>query len=289
MRLPSVWVLIALILALSSSARCDDAAEAASADAIATLDRAVAAALDAEQKAREAVAGQRVELQRLAQELRQLQREKKQAETQLPELEKQLPARQEAFDKVNAPREAARQALAAAEKRLEEVTAQADATAEQKAEAEQAVTKERETLEAAEKAAAEPEAELKKLQESIAAARKSIADADAGITRLTAEQAESEMLLAKLEQELADAAANRLTAEKHVQSALQQQGRWVSFVAEVAPILQDRCLACHNARSAKGRLNLETYSSLQKGGESGPSVIAGNVEESLLCILIEDG
>ncbi len=49
------------------------------------------------------------------------------------------------------------------------------------------------------------------------------------------------------------------------------------------------CLACHNARMAKGRLNLETFAGLKKGGDSGESVEPGNGEDSILFQLVADG
>ena len=37
----------------------------------------------------------------------------------------------------------------------------------------------------------------------------------------------------------------------------------------VRPILEDKCMTCHNARKAKGELNMETEASLLKGGKNG--------------------
>jgi DNA-binding beta-propeller fold protein YncE len=63
----------------------------------------------------------------------------------------------------------------------------------------------------------------------------------------------------------------------------------VSFVDQAAPILVEKCLVCHNARTAKGRFSLETYASLRKGGESGPALVPGDAEASNLWILIDSG
>jgi len=57
----------------------------------------------------------------------------------------------------------------------------------------------------------------------------------------------------------------------------------------VAPVFQQRCVACHNSRMSKGRLNLETYASLMQGGESGPAVVASDLEKSDLHSQIIDG
>lgn len=62
----------------------------------------------------------------------------------------------------------------------------------------------------------------------------------------------------------------------------------VSFANDVAPVLVNQCLACHNARTAKGRLSVETFQSLMKGGESGPAVVPGDSASNLIQ-LVESG
>ena len=56
----------------------------------------------------------------------------------------------------------------------------------------------------------------------------------------------------------------------------------VDFAAEIVPIFRKNCLACHNATEAKGELVLETPAAILKGGETGPAVVPGKSEESLL-------
>ena len=56
----------------------------------------------------------------------------------------------------------------------------------------------------------------------------------------------------------------------------------VDFASEILPIFRKNCLACHNAKDADGDLNLETPKSIREGGESGPMVIPGNANKSLL-------
>ena len=46
-------------------------------------------------------------------------------------------------------------------------------------------------------------------------------------------------------------------------------GRPVDFEEDVLPIIEDKCLACHNAAIAEGRLTLEEFEGLVKGGKSG--------------------
>ncbi len=80
-----------------------------------------------------------------------------------------------------------------------------------------------------------------------------------------------------------------LAQARAVEDALRAMDRWVSFASEVAPVFQERCVACHNSRMAKGRLNLESYASLMQGGESGAAVMSGDVAMSDLHAQIVDG
>jgi WD40 repeat protein len=63
----------------------------------------------------------------------------------------------------------------------------------------------------------------------------------------------------------------------------------VDFESELLPVLRASCLACHNQTAAKAELNLETPERILKGGESGPAVVAGRAEESLLWHLATHG
>src|SRR5437667_10979440 len=56
----------------------------------------------------------------------------------------------------------------------------------------------------------------------------------------------------------------------------------VDFAAEIVPLFRKNCLACHNATEAKGDLVLETPVAILKGGETGPAVVPGKSQESLL-------
>lgn len=59
--------------------------------------------------------------------------------------------------------------------------------------------------------------------------------------------------------------------------------RAVSFRAEVAPLLQRRCAACHNEDSAKGGYRLDSFAMLQRAGDGGDApVVAGSAEKSHL-------
>ena len=56
----------------------------------------------------------------------------------------------------------------------------------------------------------------------------------------------------------------------------------VDFSREILPIFRKNCLACHNARDTEGDLNLETPTTIAKGGESGAMVVPGKAAESPL-------
>jgi mono/diheme cytochrome c family protein len=56
------------------------------------------------------------------------------------------------------------------------------------------------------------------------------------------------------------------------------------FESKIRPVLVARCYQCHSANSkeVKGGLLLDSREGIAKGGESGPAVVPGNLEESLL-------
>jgi WD40 repeat protein len=60
-----------------------------------------------------------------------------------------------------------------------------------------------------------------------------------------------------------------------------------SYARDVRPFLAKYCLECHNAKSAKASLNLETFKGLTAGGDSGPVLVAGNPDKSPLVLLVE--
>ena len=56
----------------------------------------------------------------------------------------------------------------------------------------------------------------------------------------------------------------------------------LAFSTDIQPLLQKNCLACHNESEYEGELILESLEQILKGGDSGPAVIPGNANESLL-------
>jgi WD40 repeat protein len=63
----------------------------------------------------------------------------------------------------------------------------------------------------------------------------------------------------------------------------------VSFARDVAPVFARRCVACHNTRSSGGRLNLDSFAALMKGGESGAALDPHHSASSLMVMMMEDG
>src|SRR4051812_36647588 len=56
------------------------------------------------------------------------------------------------------------------------------------------------------------------------------------------------------------------------------------FESKVRPILAERCYRCHSVGSgkAKGQLQLDTRGGVLKGGETGPALVPGKPDQSLL-------
>ena len=54
------------------------------------------------------------------------------------------------------------------------------------------------------------------------------------------------------------------------------------FEARVRPILTSNCIDCHREGRARGRLQLSTLADLLKGGGSGPAIVIGDPDASLL-------
>ncbi|MBB6431347.1 c-type cytochrome domain-containing protein [Algisphaera agarilytica] len=50
----------------------------------------------------------------------------------------------------------------------------------------------------------------------------------------------------------------------------------------VVPIFSSKCYECHQSRSFKGKLVMDSFDAMIKGGASGPSLIPGDVENSLI-------
>jgi hypothetical protein len=55
---------------------------------------------------------------------------------------------------------------------------------------------------------------------------------------------------------------------------------------EVKAILKSQCFKCHSPEERRGRLDMTTYGALMQGSASGPVVVKGNADESLLYLVV---
>ena len=60
----------------------------------------------------------------------------------------------------------------------------------------------------------------------------------------------------------------------------------ISFANDVDPILESRCARCHGIDRIEAELIMLSYDQLMIGGESGPVIIPGDVENSYLAEMI---
>ena len=56
----------------------------------------------------------------------------------------------------------------------------------------------------------------------------------------------------------------------------------VSYSREIAELLEDKCTGCHGSVLAEKRLSLESVAAMLKGGKSGPAIVRGKADESLM-------
>src|SRR6185369_13871352 len=61
------------------------------------------------------------------------------------------------------------------------------------------------------------------------------------------------------------------------------------FERDIAPLLVNHCLDCHQPNKRSGKLNLSTWDSLLAGGEQGPALTPGKAATSLLIERIQAG
>src|SRR5438876_427178 len=54
------------------------------------------------------------------------------------------------------------------------------------------------------------------------------------------------------------------------------------FETKIRPLLHDRCSKCHGPQKQQNGLRLDSAAALRAGGDSGPAVVPGKPEESLL-------
>lgn len=196
--------------------------------------------------------------------------------------EGKLKPEQDKTTKADAAKKAADQVYAAANKTAADLKKML-ADAEAKAKAEQA------KVTAAAKALTDAQAALKGVQDAIAAAKKKLDESNAGLVTTEKQIADFTPLLDKASSEFAAISKEHVDKRRASEKHLIGIGKLVSFAESVAPIFSKRCLACHNAKTAKGRYNMETFAGIVKGGESGDALEVGDADSSTLFAMIEDG
>jgi WD40 repeat protein len=72
----------------------------------------------------------------------------------------------------------------------------------------------------------------------------------------------------------------------HVSTVPSAPGRAVSYT-QVQDLFHEKCVSCHNTRTLKGGLSLETFDTLMAGGQHGPALVAGHSGESRLVQMLE--
>lgn len=63
----------------------------------------------------------------------------------------------------------------------------------------------------------------------------------------------------------------------------------IDFEKSVAPILAKNCVGCHNPIDPKGELDLTQRAGMTKGGKTGPAIVPGGADDSLLIERVTDG
>jgi len=62
----------------------------------------------------------------------------------------------------------------------------------------------------------------------------------------------------------------------------------VNYYRDIDPILTSNCVSCHQAAMAAGGLRVDAPENVLQGGASGPSVIPGKAQKSLLYTRLTD-
>ncbi|MBK1790269.1 c-type cytochrome domain-containing protein [Persicirhabdus sediminis] len=53
----------------------------------------------------------------------------------------------------------------------------------------------------------------------------------------------------------------------------------------IIPYFEAKCYSCHNDKKQRGSLRMDTYDFMLEGGEEGPCLVPGNLDESLMIVL----
>jgi Planctomycete cytochrome C/WD domain, G-beta repeat len=250
-------------------------ANAAATQSIEALRRDAAAAQTRRKAAEKSLEALRKQLKALVDQLNQVKSKQSAAQRTVSGSAATLKKQQAAVTAANAANTKAAAALTAAEKAL---AAAQKAAADAKAKAT-----------AAAKALASAQTVVKKTQTAVATANATIKASAADVKKTESAITAFQPKVMATRQAVARLSAEVLSKQKAIDDILIGQGKLVSFSERIAPIIARRCLACHNARTAKGRLNMESFASLLKGGESGAVITKGKSDDSTLYVMVSDG
>jgi type IV secretory pathway VirB10-like protein len=84
-------------------------------------------------------------------------------------------------------------------------------------------------------------------------------------------------------------AATATQAATQAPTAPAAQPAAVSFVKDVKPILDQKCLKCHGGEKTEASLSYKSYADLMKGSENGPVVVPGKADDSEMIKLVISG
>lgn len=257
-----------------AQAKKPKSANAAVAKSMDALQREAAAAEAQRKKAEKSLDALRKQLKTLVDQLNAIKRKQTAAQRTVKSSAATLKKQQAAVTAANAANTKAAATLTAAQKAL---AAAQKAAAAAKAKAD-----------AAAKALSTAQAAKKKTDTAVASASATLKSSAAELKKTEGEINSFQPKVMAGRQAVARLSAEALRRQKAIEDVLIRQGKFVSFSEKIAPIFARRCLACHNARTAKGRLNLESYASIMKGGESGLEIEKGKANDSTLFTMVED-
>src|SRR5580704_8489814 len=60
------------------------------------------------------------------------------------------------------------------------------------------------------------------------------------------------------------------------------------FKTEILPVLEKNCVSCHGPQQKMAKLDLSTFTGMMQGSASGPVIVPGKPERSLMWKLIEN-
>ncbi|HUQ72749.1 MAG TPA: c-type cytochrome domain-containing protein [Planctomycetaceae bacterium] len=273
------WGCLALsaIVCVTSAARADEAQ-------LAALQKAADESRAAQTAGEPAVKAARENAKKLSDAVTALKIDFSKAEATHADLVAKATAARDAFTKADDERKAALDAFTAARKAALDAQGKENAAATQDAylKAAEALAAKVTAAKTAVDAVAPAVAAAVAPQEVLAGHPPKIAAAEKAVTEFQPSLQQAEAAYAALSKTALD---HQIAHE----AALIAAGQLVSFAKSVAPIFAQRCVACHNARTAKGRLNMETYANLMKGGESGAVVMAHKSADSNLQMQIDAG